>query len=66
MDNPDRITWMLGMTLQPRQFESIRIDCKIEGSREAGETLEEASSRVYKVVLDQISEKVREAREEMS
>lgn len=63
---PERVSWTLGYTLQPRAFESIRIDCTIEGYRKDGELMHETSERVYKLVEEQLVAKLREARKELS
>jgi hypothetical protein len=62
----ERVSWTLGYTLQPRPFESLRIDCTIEGFRKDGELMHEASDRVYEMVENQLKIKLREAREELS
>jgi hypothetical protein len=62
----EKVTWTLGYTLQPRAFESLRIDCEIQGFRKDNETIQEASQRVYKMVETQLIEKLKEAREELS
>ena len=63
---PTRISWTLGYTLQPRAFESIRIDCTVSDYKHEDETASEASDRVYKFVENQVVHKLREAREELS
>ena len=63
---PEKITWTLGYTLQPRAFESLRLDCQIQGYKKDNETITEASERVYKMVETQLIEKLKEAREELS
>lgn len=63
---PTKISWTLGYTMQPRQFESLRIDCSVTDYKHEGETASEASERVYKFVEQQLIEKLHEAREELA
>lgn len=63
---PTKISWNLGYTMQPRQYESLRIDCSVTDYKHDDETVSEASERVYKFVEDQLIQKLKEAREELS
>jgi hypothetical protein len=63
---PPRISWTLGYTLQPKAFESIRIDCTVSDYKHEDETITQASTRVYEFVENQLVHKLREAREELA
>jgi len=62
----ERVSWSVGYTHQPRNFESIRLDLTLDGFREQGETLGEAADRVYKVAIEQLVEKLNEARRDLA
>lgn len=61
-----KVQWSLGFTLNTGNFQSLRIDCQIEDFVRDGESTKDASDRVYKFVEEQLSEKLTEARKELS
>lgn len=65
IDAAPRVRWTLGYTLNLGNFQSLRLDCEIEDSAMSRETLEDASARVYKIVEEQLSSKVKEAKAEL-
>lgn len=66
IQEPERISWALGYTLQPRSFESLRVDVRIEGFKEPHESMKEASDRVYAFAEQELKNKIREARREIA
>ena len=63
---PTKVQWSLGFTLNTGNFQSLRLDCQITDYVREEETTKEASDRVYKFVEEQLSEKLSEARKELS
>ena len=61
-----KVQWSLGFTLNTGNFQSLRLDCQIEDFVREGESTKEASDRVYKFVEEQLSEKLTEARKELT
>lgn len=65
MSEPTRVSWALGYTLNVGNFQSIRIDCQVSDSAQEGESVSEASSRVYKFVEADLVRKIKEAKKEL-
>jgi hypothetical protein len=59
-----KVTVGLGYTLNLGNFQSLRIDISIADNKREGDTDNEAFERVYKLVEEKLSEKVRESVEE--
>jgi hypothetical protein len=60
-----RVTVSLGYTLNLGNFQSLRIDLGIEDSKREGENTAEAFDRVYDFVETKLSEKIKEASNEL-
>ena len=60
-----RVSVTLGYTLNLGNFQSLRIDIGIVDSRRDGETIDEATERVYDFVEAKVAEKVAEATAEI-
>jgi len=60
------VQWALGYTLNTGNFQNLRIDVQICDSIREGESIKEASDRVYNFVEEQLIEKLNEAKEELS
>jgi hypothetical protein len=56
----------LGYTLNLGNFQSLRIDLNVIDSKREGENTNDAFERVYKFVEDKLTEKVNEAKSEIS
>jgi hypothetical protein len=61
-----KIQWSLGYTLNTGNFQSLRLDCQVTDYKKEDESAKEASDRVYKFVENQLIEKLKEAKEELS
>ena len=55
-----------GYTLNLGNFQSLRLDLGIVDSKRDGESTSEAFERVYKFVEDKLTEKIQEAKSEIS
>jgi hypothetical protein len=67
MENDNtKISVTLGYTLNLGNFQSLRLDLGIVDSKRDGENVDEAFSRVYKFVEDKLTEKIQEAKSEIS
>jgi hypothetical protein len=64
-EEPARIRWIVGYTLNTGNFQSLRLDFDISESQRSDETTEEAVERIYKYAETVLSEKLQEAREEL-
>lgn len=62
---PTKVQWGIGYTLNTGNFQSLRLDCQVTDYKHEDETAKEASDRVYKFVENQISEKLKEVKEEI-
>ena len=60
-----KVTVTLGYTLNLGNFQSLRIDIGITDSRRDGETINDATERVYDFVEAKVAEKVAEATAEI-
>jgi hypothetical protein len=60
-----KVSVTLGYTLNLGNFQSLRIDIGIVDSRRDGETINEATERVYDFVEAKVAEKVAEATAEI-
>lgn len=60
-----KVSVTLGYTLNLGNFQSLRIDIGVVDSRREGETINEATERVYEFVEAKVSEKVAEATAEI-
>lgn len=65
INEPTKVQWSLGYTLNTGNFQSLRIDCQITDHVREGETTKTASDRVYAFVEEELKLKLREAREEL-
>ena len=61
-----KINVTLGYTLNLGNFQSLRLDLGIVDSKRDGENTNEAFERVYKFVEDKLTEKIQEAKSEIS
>jgi hypothetical protein len=61
-----KVNVTLGYTLNLGNFQSLRLDLGIVDSKRDGETTAEAFERVYKFVEDKLTEKIQEAKSEIS
>jgi hypothetical protein len=61
-----KINVTLGYTLNLGNFQSLRLDLGVVDSKRDGETTPEAFERVYKFVEDKLTEKIQEAKSEIS
>lgn len=61
-----KVNVTLGYTLNLGNFQSLRLDLGIVDSKRDGETTGEAFERVYKFVEDKLTEKIQEAKSEIS
>jgi hypothetical protein len=67
MENDNtKVSVTLGYTLNLGNFQSLRLDLGIVDSKRDGENIDEAFSRVYKFVEDKLTEKIQEAKSEIS
>lgn len=60
-----KVTVSLGYTLNLGNFQSLRVDIGIEDMKRDGEHIDEAFERVYQFVERKLTEKVKEAEEEV-
>ena len=60
-----KISVTLGYTLNLGNFQSLRIDIGVVDSRREGETINDATERVYSFVETKVAEKVAEATSEI-
>jgi len=65
-NEPTKINVTLGYTLNLGNFQSLRLDLGIVDSKRDGENTNEAFERVYKFVEDKLTEKIQEAKSEIS
>lgn len=63
---PTKVQWSLGYTMNMGNFESLRLDCQISDYTRDGETVKQASDRVYNLVEQELIAKLNEAKEELS
>ena len=61
-----KVNVTLGYTLNLGNFQSLRLDLGVVDSKRDGETTSEAFERVYKFVEDKLTEKINEAKSEIS
>lgn len=61
-----KVNVTLGYTLNLGNFQSLRLDLGIVDSKRDGETTAQAFERVYKFVEDKLTEKIQEAKSEIS
>ena len=67
MENDNtKVSVTLGYTLNLGNFQSLRLDLGVVDSKKDGETTNEAMERVYKFVEDKLTEKINEAKAEIS
>ena len=67
MENEEtKVSVTLGYTLNLGNFQSLRLDLGIVDSKRDGENIDEAFGRVYKFVEDKLTEKIQEAKSEIS
>lgn len=61
-----KVSVTLGYTLNLGNFQSLRLDLGIVDSKRNGENTNDAFERVYKFVEDKLTEKINEAKSEIS
>jgi hypothetical protein len=61
-----KINVTLGYTLNLGNFQSLRLDLGVVDSKRDGETTAQAFDRVYQFVEDKLTEKIQEAKSEIS
>jgi hypothetical protein len=61
-----KVSVTLGYTLNLGNFQSLRLDLGVVDSKREGENTDEAFERVYKFVEDKLTEKISEAKTELS
>jgi hypothetical protein len=61
-----KVNVTLGYTLNLGNFQSLRLDLGVVDSTRNGETVDQAFQRVYKFVEDKLTEKIQEAKSEIS
>lgn len=67
MENDNtKVSVTLGYTLNLGNFQSLRLDLGVVDSRRDGENINDAFERVYKFVEDKLTEKISEAKSELS
>jgi hypothetical protein len=65
-NEPTKVNVTLGYTLNLGNFQSLRLDLGVVDSKREGENTDEAFERVYKFVEDKLTEKISEAKTELS
>jgi len=67
MENSEtKVTVSLGYTMNLGNFQSLRIDLGVEDQVRDGENVKDGFDRVYKFVEEQLGEKLREAKSEIT
>ena len=61
-----KVSVTLGYTLNLGNFQSLRLDLGVVDSKKDNETTNEAMERVYKFVEDKLTDKINEAKAEIS
>ena len=61
-----KVNVTVGYTLNLGNFQSLRLDLGVVDSKRDGENTNEAFERVYKFVEDKLTEKIQEAKSEIS
>jgi hypothetical protein len=61
-----KVSVTLGYTLNLGNFQSLRLDLGIVDNKRDGENTNDAFERVYKFVEDKLTEKIAEAKAELS
>jgi hypothetical protein len=61
-----KVSVTLGYTLNLGNFQSLRLDLGIIDNKRDGENTDDAFERVYKFVEDKLTEKIAEAKAELS
>ena len=61
-----KVSVTLGYTLNLGNFQSLRLDLGVTDSKRDGENVDQAFDRVYKFVEDKLTEKINEAKVEIS
>jgi hypothetical protein len=61
-----KVSVTLGYTLNLGNFQSLRLDLGVVDNRREGENTNDAFDRVYKFVEDKLTEKIAEAKTELS
>jgi hypothetical protein len=61
-----KVNVTLGYTLNLGNFQSLRLDLGVVDSKREGETTNDAFDRIYKFVEDKLTEKIQEAKSEIS
>jgi hypothetical protein len=66
MNEETKVSITLGYTLNLGNFQSLRLDLGVVDSKRNEEGINEAFERVYKFVEDKLTEKIQEAKSEIS
>jgi hypothetical protein len=61
-----KVSVTLGYTLNLGNFQSLRLDLGVVDNRRDAENINDAFERVYKFVEDKLTEKIQEAKSEIS
>jgi hypothetical protein len=61
-----KVSVTLGYTLNLGNFQSLRLDLGVVDNKREGENTNDAFDRVYKFVEDKLTEKIAEAKTELS
>lgn len=58
------VTWSIGYTHNLGNFQSLRLDVGVKDYARKGETVQQASERIYRFAEQELSKKVEEAKSE--
>lgn len=64
-DSETKVEARLGVTLNLKNFENIRIDVGVQTPRREGESMVDAMERVYRFVESELEKRVLETKDEM-
>lgn len=62
IEQTTEITWSIGYTHNLGNFQSLRLDVGVKDFKRSGETVQQASERVYRFAESELSKKVEEAK----
>lgn len=65
-NEPTKVNVTLGYTLNLGNFQSLRLDLGVVDSKRDGETIDQAFERVYGFVEGKLTDKINEAKAEIS
>lgn len=64
-NTPTNLRWTIGATVNTGNFQSVRFDFSVEDHQREGESITDASERIYNFVETTLQSKVDEAKAEM-